>query len=61
MAKSKETSEVTYIVVAEFRDLYNFNLIHKVGEDVSYFNQERLNGLVETGVVKLKSSLNDEK
>lgn len=39
----------TYTVIKQFRDKYNFSIIHLVGEDISDFEQSRLDELVSRG------------
>jgi len=43
-----------HLVVTEFRDAKNWELIHEVGADVSHFDSERLTALVELGYVDAK-------
>lgn len=40
-----------YTVASEFRDISDFNKVHKVGSDVSHFDEARLKSLVESGLV----------
>jgi len=49
MAKKKKESGSTVLV--EFRDIDNFDLIHKVGDDVSHFEKGRLDRLAAAGYV----------
>jgi len=44
------------IVIKEFRDVYNFSLVHKEGEDVSNFDSKRIKRLVSLGYVKAETS-----
>jgi hypothetical protein len=37
----------SFTVTTEFRDIDNFNKVHKVGSDVSHFSKDRLDRLVE--------------
>lgn len=39
-------------VIAEFRDMENFDTVYTVGEDVSHFTPERIAILKEQGLVK---------
>lgn len=47
MAKEKKDSG--YFVTSEFRDRDNYDHAYKVGDDVSHFDKDRLNLLVENG------------
>lgn len=40
-----------YIVVQQFHDIKDFNKIHKVGDNVSSMDEQRLKELVEGGLV----------
>lgn len=55
MAKQQENKEQsgakTHLVVTEFRDVDNFDLIHEVGKDVSDFDADRLAKLIDLGLV----------
>ena len=55
MAKQQENKEQSgakkHLVVTEFRDANNFDLIHEVGKDVSDFDSERLAKLKELGLI----------
>ncbi len=44
--------ESYYTVSKEFRDLNDYNNILKPGDDVTHFDQERLDRLVELGLVE---------
>jgi hypothetical protein len=59
---SKKASEPKdrYIVTQQFRDIVDFDVQHNVGDDVSNFDQRRLDELVEGGLVKKESSLKDD-
>lgn len=48
-AVAKEPS--VFKVKSEFRDKDNFDLIHKVSDDVSHFDNSRLEDLVNRGLV----------
>jgi hypothetical protein len=50
-AKDKQPGK-SYLVVQEFRDKDNFDLIHQVGADVSELPKDRLAELVEKGLIK---------
>ena len=56
MAKQEEKKEQPgakkYLVVTEFRDSSNFEVIHEVGSDVSDFDADRLAKLIELGYIK---------
>lgn len=52
-AKDKQPGK-SYLVVQEFRDKGNFDLIHKVGADVSELPEDRLAELVSLGLVEHK-------
>lgn len=43
--------EKAHIVEKEFRDINNFNQIHRKGADVSHFAKDRLTKLVDNGHV----------
>lgn len=40
-----------YIVKKEFRDINNFDLVHKAKSDVSNMDHERLEELIKNGMV----------
>ena len=48
---------MTYIVLYAFRDRDNYNLIHNIGEDVSYMDANRLTELVARGYVKIEGGV----
>jgi hypothetical protein len=50
-AKSKQPGK-SYLVVQEFRDKDNFDLVYKVDADVSELPEERLADLISKGLVK---------
>lgn len=50
-AKKAEKAK-KFIVASEFRDVSNFDKVHKVGDDVSLFDKARLDSLVNRGLVK---------
>lgn len=50
-AKKAEKAK-KFIVASEFRDVSNFDKVHKVGDDVSSFDKARLDSLVNRGLVK---------
>lgn len=52
-AASKKSAGAT--VTTEFRDLNDFNKIHQVGDDVSHFDSERLEKLINLGYVEGKA------
>jgi hypothetical protein len=41
-----------YIVISDFRDINNFDKAYAAGDDVSHFEQSRLDKLVELGLVE---------
>lgn len=49
-----EAPKGTYEVAQEFRDIADFSLVHKVGDDVSDMDPKRLQELVESGLVTKK-------
>ncbi|RZM22430.1 MAG: hypothetical protein EOO88_29480 [Pedobacter sp.] len=51
MAKKKEGEGEGYVVASPFRDKDNFDLAYEVGQDVSHFDQARIDELVEKGLV----------
>lgn len=53
--QSQEPSKpepVKYIVVKEFRDIHDFSLQHDVDSDVSHFAADRLEDLLEKGLIE---------
>ncbi|MCF2498396.1 hypothetical protein [Dyadobacter chenhuakuii] len=50
-AKPGETA-APYSVLKPFRDVNDWDLEHKPGDDVSHFDEERLASLVEKGLVQ---------
>lgn len=52
--KKSSTKKGKFIVKSEFRDISNFNKMNKVGDDVSHFHPERLQTLVDVGLVEKK-------
>ncbi|MEO6522241.1 MAG: hypothetical protein ABIN91_11225 [Mucilaginibacter sp.] len=55
MAK-KKTEGVGYKVVAPFRDKSDWNIYYEVGQDVSELSQDRLDELVEKGLVEQQTA-----
>jgi hypothetical protein len=53
-AKNEQQPGKSYLVVQEFRDKDNFDLIYKIGDDVSALSEDRLERLVKLGYVKQK-------
>ncbi|MVM35267.1 hypothetical protein GO755_34920 [Spirosoma sp. HMF4905] len=54
MAKQQEEAKKpTHVVIKEFHDIDNFDKVHEVGDDVSHFDKERLDKLVENGHVEV--------
>lgn len=51
---SEDAKPKKHFVKQEFRDIANFNTVHSVGSDVSHFDEKRLAGLVEKGLVEIK-------
>jgi hypothetical protein len=52
MAKKKsDESGNSYLVNQPFRDKDNFDILYEVGADVGHFEQERLDELVEKGLI----------
>lgn len=48
-----EVRSAVYVVASEFRDISDFAKVHNVGDDVSYFAAERLEGLLKRNLVKV--------
>lgn len=53
-AEAAAQLEGIFIVVSPFRDRDDFNKEHKVGDDVSDLDQDRLEDLISKGLVELK-------
>lgn len=53
-AKNEVQPGKSYLVVQEFRDKDNFDLIYKVGSVLPDFEADRLEHLVKLGYVKQK-------
>ena len=49
------SKKVKHFVANEFRDINDFNKVHKEGSDVSHFDSERLKELVKNGHVVKKA------
>jgi hypothetical protein len=47
-----EGEQITYTVIAPFRDKDNFDIIYSEGDDVSNFDKERIEYCIEQGLVK---------
>lgn len=43
---------MSYVVVQEFKNKFNRSEVFRVGQDVSFLNIERLNNLVQRGLVQ---------
>lgn len=55
MSKQQETKKQSgdsHSVVSEFRDKSDWNTLYEVGQDVSFLDKDRLDELVEKGLVK---------
>ena len=50
--KPKDEANAKFYVLKEFRDLNDFSKVHEVEADVSHFGKERLEKLVELGLVE---------
>ena len=44
----------TYTVIHQFNDKHNFATIYRIGQDVSHFNEARLQELISKGLVEKK-------
>ncbi|CAG5072875.1 hypothetical protein DYBT9623_04415 [Dyadobacter sp. CECT 9623] len=49
---AEEQAAAPYSVIKPFRDINNWDLEHKAGDDVSHFDQDRLDSLVERGLIQ---------
>lgn len=49
--KKEEISGNGYLVITEFRDKNDWNILYSVGQDVSDLDDERLLELIEKGLV----------
>ncbi len=47
-------AKAKFVVKTEFRDINDFSKVHHAGKDVSYMGKDRLEHLVNTGVVEKK-------
>ena len=52
--KRGRSSNQSFKVVTRFRDIHNANVVYEAGTDVSHFEEERLEKLVELGLVEIK-------
>ncbi|MEN0095900.1 MAG: hypothetical protein AAGB30_10995 [Pedobacter sp.] len=49
----KEGDSPSYSVVSEFRDIDDFDKVHKPGDDVSHFDKDRIAVLLDRGHIEL--------
>ena len=52
--KAEKPAKAKFVVATEFRDINDFTRVYKVGMDVSYMGKDRLEHLVNTGIVEKK-------
>jgi hypothetical protein len=53
-SEPKKAKRKSYVVAKEFRDHNDFSQTWKEGDDVSHFDQDRLQHLIDTGIVEEK-------
>jgi hypothetical protein len=53
-AKKNKENKGSYIVKEQFRDKGNFNTLYTPGTEVNHFDKDRLQSLVDRGLVEIK-------